>query len=1169
MHHPNIVRLYELFSDGPRLAFTMERIHGVDLLQYVGAPGTVTGWSTDDVQLTQGPDEARLRDSMRQLALGVDALHRAGKLHRDLKPTNVLVDQDGRTRVLDFGLVRETDDEEGSGLTVSGMVMGTPAYMSPEQAEGRKLTPASDWYAVGVILYQCLTGQVPHVDEHSEVGVMLARATTPAADPRHLRDGVPDDLANLCMGLLALRAKDRAGLDEILAIAPASEPQRTVASARGEHPLLGRDAALGALHEAYNSASLGRTVVALVDGVSGIGKTALVDHFLRSLRRRDGVIVLRGRCYERESVPFKALDPLVDHLVRFLRRLPASEAAGLMPRDVHAVARLFPALLDVEVIDRAPRRDGAVGDDLALRARAFEAFKELLGRITDRRPLVLHIDDLQWTDDDSASLLLELLRPPDSPHLLLVGAYRREDADANAALRRLIDGLSRSKPKVDMRRVALGPLPPAHAALLARVLLGEHDLPTEMAEAVARECDGVPLFAGELVRHVAARHRQDGVTPELPPLDEVLRARIDDLPRPAQRVLEVIALAARRIPVPVSLEVAAAPGAGRDALELLRADHYVRTLGTPNDPLVETYHDRIRSAAVERMNEDERQATHRGLAHALRDREDTDPEHLLLHFRAAGERDPAQRYAGLAAARAESSLAFDRAAELYDAALTLSSDAAPHVRAELLRKRGTALANAGRGWDAAHAFLDAAKLEDGALRLDLERRAAEHLLEGGHSDEGRGVLTKVLSAHGLRVPSSQGSVLRALLWRRARLKLRGMSYEERRDVPPAELAKIDAAWSASRGLLITNIFEGAYFTAEHLWLSLGSGDPRRVAMALAEEARNASFFGTRGLARASSLLDRVRSLAERSEDPYLRATALAAEGLVRLMSADWEGALQRATAAGEIFRDECTGAMQDAFDTEAAAAAALFYTGDVAALETLTARTAREATARNNVYHALMARLHLVAPVALAHDEVDTAREELEELTALGEERNLQIFELQSYSARAAVGLYQGQGPQLLAELEPVHTRLRKNPLMRAALSSMDVAASRLRCFLGAAEHDEAHRADLLAAIGRQAKALAKVPFPTAAPFAAVMRGAAANLAGDAERAQSELRNGADSLEALGMTMWAAAARHRLGKLVGGDRGFILQNRAESVMTTAGVKRPEAFSRVFVPGFRD
>ena len=222
------------------------------------------------------------------------------------------------------------------------------------------------------------------------------------------------------------------------------------------------------LNEAFRAVMNGGAAAMSVYGPSGIGKSALIRRFLSQVGARDDVVVLSGRCYENESVPYKALDGVIDDLSRYLGSIPREHVKNLMPHDLPAVTRVFPVLLQVDAIaDVRGDQELASADPLVLRRRAFEALRELLGRLANRQSLVICIDDLQWADADSAVLLEELLRPPSPPAMLTLLCFRSEETAAKPFLRSLLERSGRDV----WSSIALGPMTDDEAHTLIGVLL--------------------------------------------------------------------------------------------------------------------------------------------------------------------------------------------------------------------------------------------------------------------------------------------------------------------------------------------------------------------------------------------------------------------------------------------------------------------------------------------------------------------------------------------------------------------------------------------------------------------------------------------------------------------------------------------------------------------------
>ena len=616
--HPNLVTLYELIAEQDQWLLAMELIRGVNFLDYVhnAQPfGAVPGFSStpsasetaptvagaDPVDGIGGERPIRprfrpdlLRSGLRQLVDGVRHLHHHGILHRDIKPSNVLVTKDGRVVLLDFGLATElTVEQQADTLRIAG----TPEYMSPEQAAGTPLTEASDWYSVGVVLYLALTGHPPFSGSFQDV--LMDKQQREPIPPRELVRNLPDDLESLCRDLLRRDPAARpSGVDIVGRLSEeSSAPVRSETQSRSSkaHPFVGREHQLAVMREAYQAARGGKAVTLYLRGSSGMGKTALVRHFLHTIRDNDEeVVVLAGRCYEQEAVPYKALDSLVDALAEYLRGLPRADAESLLPRGMWTLARMFPVLQRVDAVMATPRPIAEIRDSHELRRRASAALREMVSRLAKRHPLILFIDDLQWGDVDSASLLTDLLRPPDPPALLVIACYRGEEAETSPVLRTLLM-LQPNSDTGDVKAVDVGELSPTEADELVHSLAGDDHVSNGRADVIARESGGHPFFIDQLVRYGQS-------DPTETSLDSVLLGRAARLPATARALLEVTAVAGRPIDVAVANKAADLESGDYDVVTALRAGQFVRTRVTSTRE-IEPYHDRVRETIVARSRQ--------------------------------------------------------------------------------------------------------------------------------------------------------------------------------------------------------------------------------------------------------------------------------------------------------------------------------------------------------------------------------------------------------------------------------------------------------------------------------------------------------------------------------------------------------------------------------------
>jgi serine/threonine protein kinase len=1186
LSHPNLVALYELVGDGPRWFYTMELVEGVPFLRHVrasaGPPPAVPRGA--DPETLAAPDQApppppppppatgpsptqltRLRDALAQLAAGVHFLHQAGKLHRDIKPGNVLVTRQGRVVLLDFGLAAELDRGQRHR---SVHLLGTVAYMAPEQAACQPVSPASDWYSVGVMLYEALTGRLP-IDGPA-VEILLRKQQEDPPPPGSVAPGVPPDLDALCVELLRRSPEGRPGGDEVLQrLLPGPDAAVPVTPPRSpsglEVPLIGRRTHLEALAAAFAAVRQGRPVTVLVHGRSGAGKSALVRCFLDGLAERGEAVVLSGRCYEQESVPYKAWDSLVDSLSRYLEGLPRAGAEALLPRDILSLARVFPVLRRLPAVAEAPRRGPDVTDPQEVRRRGLAALRELLARLGDRRPLVLAIDDLQWGDSDSAALLADLLRPPDPPLLLLVGSYRSEDAATSPCLRALRQA---GEGGLDRRELAVEPLTEDERRELALALLAPRDQAgLAHAEAIARQSGGYPFFVYELVQYLQAGTPPDGEAAgpagDLT-LSEVLWQRVCRLPAEARRLLEVVAVAGRPLRQADACAAAGLGGDDRAALLTLRAGRLLRGMGPSEGGEVETYHDRIRETVVARLDPDTLRGHHDRLARVLEAAGGADPEVLAIHWQGAGEPERAGGYYALAAEQAAEALAFARAANLYRRALDLNGGDDAATRG-LRMRLGDALANAGRGAEAARVYLELAGGATPAEGLELQRRAALQLLCCGHVDAGLATLRTVLDAVGLTLPTPRRALV-GLLWQRLKLWLRGLRCTPRplEQVPPGDLLRLNACGTAAIGLSLVDPIPGAYFQALSVLLALRAGEPLHLAQALAIEAAHVSVGGGRSRRRTARLLRAAEEVARGTGQPYPLAVAALGRGIAAALAGDWRQAVEGCELAETVLRENCAGVMWELGTAYRFGLWPRMFMGDVAEIARRLPVLLKEARERDDRY--TMTNLSLVVGTFthLAADEPARARDVLQEVMAGWSRGGFHVQHMNRLYDETQIDLYTGDGPSAWRWLTAGWESVRRSFLLRVQQVRIFMRDLRARSALAAAA-GAADPAPLLRAAAGEARALRRERMPWAGALARLAEAGIAAARGDLAGAASLYGDAADRLQAADMHLYAAAARRRRGQLLGGPDGNELLARAETWMTAQGVRSIERMTALLAP----
>jgi eukaryotic-like serine/threonine-protein kinase len=1119
--HPNLVQLKGLFCDDEDRFFTMELLQGIDLAEHLRGLGN-------------DPDRDALRAVLRQLALGLDALHAAGTLHGDLKPSNCLVEHGShRVVLLDFGLSRSVGPDQPLELA------GTPAYMSPEQLLGQPLTEAADWYSLGIVLHEALTGKVPR----------------PGTTPQHL-PGVPEDLGRLCFALLSLDPAARPRGPEVLRWLGARSELPRVSSPPVRPSLVGRQAELERLERALDAAAAGRPTLAIVSGASGIGKTALVEQFLDRAAGRAPTL-LAGRCREQESLRYKAVDGIVDDVVDLLAGLPEEALRALLPPSAADLAVVFPALLALPAV--AARTAVPRGTDPALlRQDAIAAFQALIERLGSRGPVILWIDDLQWSDAESALFLAPLFEAPRLP-LLMIASHR--DGQPGATLEEIL------RPgEVAPVAVPVGPLATADAETLAVAHLTP--APPDRARAIARESGGHPLFIVELALAAA----EDAPGDDAPPsLSMLVRRRVARLPAPARRVLDAAAVAGAPLPRTVLLETTGLGPAEADlALSHLRARRLTRSGRRETHDWVDLHHDRIRVIVAESLDAAERQRLHATLARTLEGVPGIDPEVLAAHLEAAGDHQRAGLLWLAGADAARSALAFAHAAALYARGARLAHLEGPELHAIELR-RAEALALAGRGPEAAELLLARAVTCGPSEALELTRRAGEQLLQTGHVERGLRLLEQVL---GSTRPRDGTWTLPAIVAGRVRLRVRGLRYQERPEgaLDARDRTRIDALWAIASALGVLDPIRAIRFQNQHLSLALSAGEPHRLLRALVLEVPYAAASSTTSRRRIDRLLAMSDELAQHRDDAQAHGLVLLCRGLDHYLHGRLEPAVTYFEATSGVLAERHSGQVWEAVTAQRFTVASLFFLGRFRRIAELVPAWLKTWEGTGNVYATMTLRSGYALPAWLAADDVPLTEAHLaksrEEWRTIGFAAGhwLQLI------GETSLDLYVGEPERAYARILELWPRIVAAHALRIGVLRLQLWQLRAVCALaaaracgarGAPDRAQALRADARQCLGR----FARVRMARAAPLAALVRAALEEADDHAEAARRHLREAADGFEQQQLGLYCAAARLHLAARTRGRAAADLERLALAAFEREGVASPARTARWLAPGF--
>jgi tetratricopeptide (TPR) repeat protein len=739
LNHPHIVSVHDLGEESGCLFLVMELVSGGSLRD------------------REPPAIDTAVEIARQLCAALGHAHAHGLVHRDVKPANVLVAGGPTSAVSAVSSGAATLTGSGSrrsaGITVKladlglavasgatritreGAIVGTVAYLAPEQAIGRVVDGRADLYSLGVLLYELVTGRLPFAG--TPVALISQHLHAPVVPPRSLRPDLDPALEAVILRLLAKDPAQRFATAEetaaALARAVSTSPSQVLMPAtpvgvldalvRGR--LVGRDAELAQLRELWGRAAQGSGHLALIGGEAGAGKTRLARE-LAVYARLAGAAVLSGGCYEFEATtPYL---PFVEVLRRWVHDAPAADLERTLGDQAAVLARLAPEL-EVRLGPLVPAVALSSHEE---RLRLFDHCTRWLQAVAAPRGALLLLDDLQWADQGTLQLLHYLLRNLGSAPVLALATFREEEVGAEHPLALLLAELNRERLAT---RVHLGRLDAAATGDVLAALFGQDSVSGELTAAVYRESEGNPFFVEETVKGLIDQgviYRRDNEWCR----DEAAEIRLPEGVRAAiARRLERLSAACRE-----ALQAAAALGksfrfgdlavvgvaddeALLDALDEARRSQLVEEEGS-EDRFAFT-HDKIREVLYGGMNPIRRRRLHLRLGESLlaswAATAGRHAEALAHHFHEGGDAERALTWAAKAAEQAEAVYAHDEALDSYRRAVGHAHALGrPDREAELEKAMGEVCFRAGAMPESAAHYERALELTaDPRRRLEL------------------------------------------------------------------------------------------------------------------------------------------------------------------------------------------------------------------------------------------------------------------------------------------------------------------------------------------------------------------------------------------------------------------------------------------------------------------
>jgi tetratricopeptide (TPR) repeat protein len=695
LSHPDIVSIYDIGQEGESHYLILEFVDGPNLSGLIRSQSGARCDAATTIRIGS------------QVCQALEYAHSKGILHRDIKPENIMITSAGLPKLMDFGLARALG---GPNLTQRGVIIGTPAYLPPEQALGKRSDARSDLYSLGCVLYEMVTGRPPFRGD-DPVKVIFSHINDLPVMPRKLAPEIPEALEQIILKLLAKDPDQRyqsAGelLQALKSVKEAAEARPAPVGVQTEEKaaekmltpeprwaqaLVDREQEIEILRARLDAALRGEGGLVFITGEAGIGKTRLA-YELRSYAKLRGAQCLMSKGGEREgTVPYQPWSDIIKQYVRWAPPLLVFKAVGVFATEL---VKLVPEL--GEKLGAVP--PSALIPSVQEHVRLYEAVTQFFVNISRESPLALFLDDLQWFDDASMRLLHHMARAITAEHLLVVGAYRHLELEDQRSLSHSVAEINRERLSyaLPLKRLAFD-----HVLQMVRQTFGEN-VPGELPDLVYAKTEGNPFFVEEVLRSLVEEGAvypveegwgvKDLSQVHVPRgIKEVLGKKLESLNEESSHVLSLAAVVGREFSFPMLIEIT---GLDEDRLiEIIDKCLQARLVVARHILGEEVYafaDSQLRDVLYEDISPVRRRRHHLKVGEAMEKayagKTDDYLEALAYHFLEGNDVSKAVDYAQKAGDKAGGLFAWDQARRYYETTLQLMEKKAPMRDEELINK---------------------------------------------------------------------------------------------------------------------------------------------------------------------------------------------------------------------------------------------------------------------------------------------------------------------------------------------------------------------------------------------------------------------------------------------------------------------------------------------------